>query len=119
MQLADADDQAGVGEDPAVRIAQSMRLGRLRCDRLRHGARLVDAVQAAVLEARAEDDPAVAEPGTAAVLVYARTHVEIRGDDIAGLATVRAEDQCAPSLFLRPAFRPVDPIVADVEVAER
>jgi len=51
--------------------------------------------------------------------VDARAHVEARGDDVDGLAAVRAEDEGGPSLFLRPPFRPVDPLVADIEVSER
>jgi len=119
VRLADADDQATVVEDTAVGVAQRIPLRGLRGDRPRLAARLIDAVQAAVIEARAENDGSVAEPGTATVLVDARADVEARGDDVGGLAAVRAKDQRATSLLLRSALRPVDPLITDVEVAER
>src|SRR6266446_4864679 len=96
-----------------------MGFRRLRGDRPRLGAGLLDPVEAAVVEARAEDDPTVAEPGAAAVLVHARTDVEVRRNDVGGLTAMRAEDQRTPPAFLWPAFGPVDAFLADVEVGER
>src|SRR5438093_2083650 len=108
MELADADDEAAVGEDSAVGVPQRVRLARLRGERARCGAGLVDPIEAAVVEARAEDDPAVAEPGAAAVLVHTRADVEVRRNDVGGLTVVRVKDQRTPPALLRPTFGPVD-----------
>ena len=51
MGLADADDQAGLGEDATVGIAQCVGFRGLRRDRARPSTRRVDAVEAAVVEA--------------------------------------------------------------------
>ena len=71
MPLAYADDQATVGRDAAVGIANRVRRRRLRCYRLRLGSWPVEAVDAAVDEARAPDRVAVTPVGAAAVLVHA------------------------------------------------
>jgi hypothetical protein len=103
VRLPDTDDQAAVIEDSPVGVSQRMRFRRLRGDRPRFAAGLVDAVQAAVIKARAENDGTVAEPGTTAVLVDAGPDVEARGDDVGGFTAVRAKDQRAASLLLRAA----------------
>jgi len=118
VSLPDADDQPAIREDAAVRIAEPVRLGWLRRDRLRVGAGCFDSIEPAVVEARAEHDTAVPEPGPAAVFVNASPHVEIRRDDVDGLAAVRAEHERAPAALLWATLGPVDPVLVDVEVAE-
>ena len=118
VALPDADDQAPVGEDTSVRIPQRVRLRRLWRDRLRLGAGPVDAVELAVVEARAEDDVAVVEPGAPSVLVDPGPHVEVGRDDVDRVAVMRLVNQRGAPLLVRPALRPVDAFLADVEVSE-
>src|SRR5205823_11154782 len=86
--------------------------------RLRPGTRRVDAVEAAVVEAGAEDDPSVTEPSAAAVLVHPRADVEVRWHHFDGPALARLVDERGPSLFLGAALGPVDAVLPDVDVAE-
>ena len=118
MRLQDADDQPAVGEDATVRISERMRLARIRRDRPRLGAGPVDSIETAVVEAGAEDDLTVPEPRTASVLVDPRSHVEVRGDDVDGLAVVRFVHERGSPILVRTALGPVDTVLADVDIAE-
>src|SRR5205085_11542863 len=55
----------------------------------------------------------------AAVLVHPGAHVEACRHDVGGRTSVRLEDECGPALLVRPALRPVDPVVGCVDRAER
>ena len=119
MRLAHAYDQAAVREDAPVGIAERVRFRRLGGDRPRRCADPFEAIQPAVVEARAEDDlPFPPEPGAAAVLVDPRPDVEIRWNGIDRLTVVRSKDECCPPLLMRPALRPVGPVRAEVDIAE-
>jgi hypothetical protein len=118
MGLPDADDQATIGEDPAVCVPQRVGLGRFRCDRPRLRARPVDAIETAVLEAGAEDDISFAEPGSASILVYTRPDVEVRRHDVDGLAAERFVNQRGTPLLIGATLGPVDAVLADVDIAK-
>src|SRR5204862_3904707 len=101
--------------DASVRVAKCVRLGRLGRDRLRIVPRTVEAVHATVLKARAPDHGAVTPVRPAAVLMAAPAVVEPRRYDVDGVAAVRPEAQCCLPLLVRPALRPVDPVVGGVD----
>ena len=75
--LAHAHDQPPVRAHAAVGVAHRARLGRLGRDRPRRLAR-VEAVEPLIGEVREEGAAAVEEPGAAAVLVDAGSHVHLR-----------------------------------------
>ena len=118
VPLADADDQPAVRRHPAVRIPMGVRRGRLRRDRPRLCTRAVEPVDAAVVEACAPDRVAEPPVGAAAVLVDPRPDVEARRDDVDGITAGGTEDERRPALLVRPALRPVDPVLGCVDASE-
>ncbi len=118
VALADADDQATAREDAPVGVAEGVRLRRLGRDRRRLGVGRLDAVEPAVVEVGAEDDLAVAEPGSAAVLVDARADVESRRNVVDRVSVVWLEDERRASALLRPRLGPVHAGRTDVQVTE-
>ena len=112
--LAHAHDQPPVRAHAAVGVAHRAGLRRLGRDRARRLAR-IEAVEPLVGEVREEGGVLVEEPGTAAVLVHSRAHVDLRRGHV---LRRREPASCArrPSACAR-ATRPSRPRQATVPSA--
>ena len=109
MRLADADH--GVAGDAPVRVAERVRLRRLRSERDR--VALLDAVDPSVVEARGEDRAAAGPDGAAAVLVHTRAGVEAGLPDVDTVA-----DERRPAAFGRALLEPEEAGVVEVDDRE-